>query len=109
LNREGRLLASERMTSSVSSSSSRKDEPALSTREREILDFERGWWMEPAPKAMLVRNRFGISAARYQQVLNRLIDRPEALAYDPMLVRRLRRLRDSRRRRRVATRLGHEV
>jgi hypothetical protein len=42
-------------------------------------------------------------------VLNRLIDRPEALAYDPMLVRRLRRLRDSRRRRRVAARLGHEV
>jgi len=93
------------MRSSVSGG---KRDPALSVREREILDFERGWWLEPEPKAMSIRAHFGISAARYQQVLNRLIDRPEALAYDPMLVRRLRRLRDSRRRRRVAGRLGHE-
>ena len=91
-----------------SSVSGGKRDTALSVREREILDFERGWWLEPEPKAMSVRTRFGISAARYQQVLNRLIDRPEALAYDPMLVRRLRRLRDSRRRRRVAGRLGQE-
>jgi len=81
----------------------------LAPTDREILDFERGWWLEPTPKALAIRRRFGWSAARYQQLLNRLIDRPDALAYDPMLVRRLRRLRDARRRRRVAGRLGHEV
>ena len=71
-----------------------------------MLDFERGWWLEPGPKGGAIRERFGFSAARYQQLLNRLIERPEALTYDPMLVRRLRRLRDVRRRSRVAGRLG---
>ena len=56
-----------------------------------------------------MRERFGFSAARYQQLLNRAIDLPDALAYDPMLVRRLCRLREQRRRRRVATRLGLPV
>jgi hypothetical protein len=55
-----------------------------------------------------VRARFGLSPARYYQLLNRLIDRPEALEYDPMLVQRLRRLRESRRRKRFARRLGLE-
>jgi Protein of unknown function (DUF3263) len=53
-----------------------------------------------------VRTRFGMSAARYYQLLNRLIDQPEALEHDPMLVQRLRRLREVRRRRRFARRLG---
>jgi hypothetical protein len=81
----------------------------LLPRDREILDFERCWWQQPGPKERAVRERFGFSAARYQQLLNRAIDLPEALAYDPMLVRRLRRLREQRRRRRVATRLGLPV
>ena len=81
----------------------------LGHREREILDFERGWWLEPGPKERGVRERFGFSAARYHQLLNRLIELPEALEYDPMLVRRLRRLRDERRRRRAAGRLGVRV
>jgi hypothetical protein len=78
----------------------------LDPRDRAILDFERTWWREPGPKGRLIRERLGISAARYHQLLNRIIDRPEALAFDPMLVRRLRRVRDARRRRRVAGQLG---
>ncbi len=74
----------------------------LAQRWQEILEFERRCWTVRMPKEAAVRGRFGVSAARYYQQLNRLIDHPEALRYDPMLVRRLRRLRDSRRR----TRLG---
>lgn len=75
---------------------------------REILDFERTWWQSPVSKEAAIRERFGISPARYHQLLNRLIDRPEALQHDPMLVRRLRRLREVRRRKRFAGRLGTE-
>lgn len=81
----------------------------LSGRDREVLDFERGWWQEAGPKERAIRERFGFSAARYHQVLNRLIDRPEALVYDPMLVRRLLRIREARRKRRVARRFGQNV
>lgn len=77
-------------------------------RWQDILDFERGWWRGSAHKERAVRARFGLSPARYYQLLNRLIDRPEALAYDPMLVQRLRRLREVRRRERFARRLGLE-
>jgi uncharacterized protein DUF3263 len=73
---------------------------------QDILDFERSWWSSPTQKEAAVRGRFGMSPARYYQLLNRLIDRPEALAYDPMLVRRLRRVREARRRKRFARRLG---
>ena len=75
---------------------------------RDILDFERTWWRSTGTKASAVRTRFGISATRYYQVLNRLLDQQEALEYDPMLVRRLRRLRERRRRERFARRLGPE-
>jgi hypothetical protein len=78
----------------------------LDERTRGILDFERSWWMEGGTKQRRIRERFGISATRYQQLLMRAIDLPEALRYDPMLVRRLRRLRESRRRMRLARRLG---
>lgn len=84
------------------------DVGALDERSRAILDFEREWWKHPAPKEGRIRDRFGISAARYHQLLHRIIDAPEALTYDPMLVRRLRRLRDERRRRRYARGLGVE-
>jgi hypothetical protein len=82
---------------------------ALEERERALLDFEREAWKLGIPKERAVRERFGFSAARYHQRLNRLIDRPEALAYDPMLVRRLRRVREARRRKRTAGRLGIRV
>jgi Protein of unknown function (DUF3263) len=81
-------------------------ETQLDERTRAILDFERSWWTERGTKQRRIRERFGISATRYQQLLMRAIDLPEALRYDPMLVRRLRRLRESRRRMRLARRLG---
>jgi uncharacterized protein DUF3263 len=85
------------------------DARELDERSRGILDFERQWWKLPGPKERAIREGFGISAARYHQLLNRIIDRPEALTFDPMLVRRLRRLREERRRKRYARRLGLEL
>jgi len=81
----------------------------LSEREREILAFERQWWRYAGAKEQAVRELFDMSATRYYQVLNALLDRPAALAYDPMLVKRLRRLRSARQRARSARRLGIEV
>jgi len=81
----------------------------LSERDREILHFERQWWKYAGAKEHAVRENFGMSSTRYYQVLNALIDRPEALAFDPLLVRRLRRLRAARQRARSARRLGFEV
>ncbi|MDQ1395877.1 MAG: hypothetical protein QOG64_1136 [Acidimicrobiaceae bacterium] len=71
---------------------------ALSERDRAILDFERTWWAEPGPKEVAIRTRFDLSPTRYYQVLNDLLESLEALDYDPLVVRRLRRLRDRRRR-----------
>lgn len=82
--------------------------PGLSERDGEILAFERHWWRYAGAKEQAVRDQFGMSATRYYQVLNALIDRPEALAHDPLLVKRLRRLRAARQRARSARRLGIE-
>lgn len=76
---------------------------------RDLLDFERESWKLQIPKERAIRERFGFSPARYHQLLNRALESPAALAYDPMLVRRLHRIRDERRRRRVAGRLGVRV
>jgi hypothetical protein len=81
----------------------------LSEREREILGFERQWWKYAGAKEAAIRELFDMSATRYYQVLNVLIDRPDALALDPMLVKRLRRMRASRQRARSARRLGLET
>ena len=81
----------------------------LSERDREILNFERQWWKYAGVKEQAVREKFDMSSTRYYQVLNALIDRPEALVFDPLLVRRLRRLRAARQRARSARRLGVEV
>ena len=85
------------------------EEVGLAVRDREILEFERAWWKYAGAKEQAVREQFGMSATRYYQVLNALIDRPEALAADPLLVRRLRRLRAARQRQRSARRLGFEI
>lgn len=85
---------------------STSDPRALSSRDRQLLDFERESWKLTVSKERAIRERFGFSPARYRQLLNRAIDLPEALAYDPMLIRRLRRVREARRRRRVADQLG---
>jgi uncharacterized protein DUF3263 len=81
----------------------------LSERDQEILTFERQWWKYAGAKEQAIRELFDMSATRYYQVLNALIDRPEALVHDPMLVKRLRRLRSTRQRARSARRLGIEV
>lgn len=81
----------------------------LSDRDREILEFERHWWKYAGAKETAVREKFDMSSTRYYQVLNALIDRPEALESDPLLVRRLRRLRSARQRQRSARRLGFEL
>jgi hypothetical protein len=81
----------------------------LSQRDREILEFERHWWKYAGAKEQAVREKFDMSSTRYYQVLNALIDRPEALEADPLLVRRLRRLRASRQRQRSARRLGFDI
>jgi hypothetical protein len=80
----------------------------LADRDRAILDFERQWWRYAGAKEQAVRELFDMSATRYYQVLNALIDRPEALVHDPMLVKRLRRMRSSRQRARSARRLGFD-
>jgi hypothetical protein len=81
----------------------------LTRRDREILMFERQWWKYAGAKEQAVRELFDMSATRYYQVLNALIDTPAALAADPLLVKRLRRLRASRQRQRSARRLGIDV
>lgn len=68
----------------------------LSDTEREILDFEKQWWRNPGAKEQAIRDRFDLSGTRYYQLLNALLERPAALAYDPALVKRLRRLRSER-------------
>ncbi|HET7432563.1 MAG TPA: DUF3263 domain-containing protein [Nocardioides sp.] len=81
----------------------------LGERDQDILAFERQWWKYAGAKETAILESFDMSATRYYQVLNALIDRPEALAADPLLVRRLRRMRAERQRVRSARRLGFEV
>ena len=78
-------------------------------RDDAILAFERQWWKYAGAKESAIRELFDMSATRYYQVLNALLDRPEAMAFDPMLVKRLRRLRAARQRARSARRLGASV
>lgn len=73
----------------------------LSERDRAILDFEQQWWTLPGPKEAGIKEHLSISATNYYQLLGRLIDSPEALRHDPLVVRRLRRVRQRRRRVRV--------
>lgn len=82
------------------------DDPPLDPLARDLLDFERGCWKLSVTKERAIRERFGFSPTRYHQMLNRSLDLPSALAHDPMLVRRLRRIRASRKRKRVADQLG---
>jgi hypothetical protein len=70
--------------------------PALTDREADILTFERQWWRYAGAKEDALRELFGMSATQYYQVLNALIDTESALAHDPMLVKRLRRMRAAR-------------
>jgi hypothetical protein len=84
-------------------------ESSLDERSRAILDFERGWWRFAGAKEQAIREQFDLSATRYYQVLNELVDDDEALAYDPMLVRRLRRMRAARQRQRAERRTSADA
>ncbi len=81
----------------------------LSDRDRRILEFERQWWKYAGAKEQAIRDLFDMSGTRYYQILNGLIDDPQALAFDPMLVKRLRRMRAARQRARSARRLGVDL
>jgi len=79
---------------------------ALTALQQRVLDFEQQWWRNPGAKEQAVRDTFDLSATRYYQLLNHLLDQPAALRYDPVLVRRLRRLRSDRLRARSGGSVG---
>jgi hypothetical protein len=80
-------------------------EDALPEREARILLFEREWWRHGGAKEASIRTEFGLGVTEYYQVLNSLLDNDAAFARDPMLVKRLRRMRESRQRSREARQL----
>ena len=80
-----------------------------SSGDHDILAVERQWWKYAGDKEEAIKELFSMSATRYYQVLNALVDRPEALAADPMLVKRLRRVRATRQKAKAARRLGFEL
>lgn len=83
----------------TSRGSCKRGEPmALTDEDRLILDFEQGWWLLPGAKEDAIRSQLAMSPSSYYRALAELIERPEALAYDPLLVRRIRRTREQRRR-----------
>ncbi|MDE9367280.1 DUF3263 domain-containing protein [Luteipulveratus sp. YIM 133132] len=94
------------MSAAEQQQSSREE---LTDRDQQILAFERQWWKYPGAKEQMIREQFEMSSTRYYQVLNTLLDSPVALEHDPMLVKRLRRLRASRQKQRSARRLGIEI
>jgi hypothetical protein len=77
-------------------------ETALTDLDLRLLGFERDWAARVGAKEAAIRSEFGLPAARYYQMLYVLIDSPAALRHDPLLVRRLQRLRDARTRSRAA-------
>jgi hypothetical protein len=73
----------------------------LSARERAVLDFEREWWKLPGRKNIEIRARFAMSSSSYYRMLHALLERPEAGAYDPLTVLRVRKRREQARRVRI--------
>ncbi len=80
----------------------------LTDRDIDVLEFERSWWKHAGVKEQAIRERFNMSATRYYQLLNELLENPAAMEHDPILVKRLKRLRMYRQRQRVARLLGAE-
>jgi hypothetical protein len=68
----------------------------LSEKDQRVLDFEGSWWLYPQPKDRAIPEYLGMSATRYYQALRRLMDDDAAMAYAPMTVSRLRRVRRDR-------------
>ena len=80
----------------------------LTKRDIEVLDFERSWWKHAGVKEQAIKERFDMSATRYYQLLNELLENAEAMDQDPILIKRLKRLRSYRQKQRVARLLGDE-
>ena len=81
----------------------------LTQLEIEMLDFERTWWRYAGVKESSIKELFNLTPPAYYQLLNNLIDRNEALLAEPILVKRLRRLRDSRTAQRSSSKLGFSL
>ncbi|MGH9102305.1 MAG: DUF3263 domain-containing protein [Acidimicrobiales bacterium] len=81
---------------------------ALTDRQRAILDLERSWWRAHSSKGVVIRDRLGLSPARYYTLLADLAGSPDAEAYDPLVVRRVRKRRSERRRARFEGRPAGE-
>lgn len=81
----------------------------LTDTEARILEFEKQWWRYAGAKESAIRELFDMSATRYYQVLNGLLDNPAALSAEPLLVKRLRRMRQARHRERSARRLAGDA
>jgi len=81
----------------------------LTKLEIEMLDFERTWWRYAGVKESSIKELFNLTPPAYYQLLNNLIDQSEALLAEPILVKRLRRLRDSRTAQRSSSKLGFSL
>ena len=101
--------AQEHLSTADSVAAGTSPESSLSSRDQQMLALERQWWKYAGAKEQAIRELFDLSATHYYQILNALIDTEAALAHDPMLVKRLRRLRTSRQRARTARRLGSDA
>ena len=88
---------------------SQPDSNGLTKLEIEMLDFERTWWRYAGVKESSIKELFNLTPPAYYQLLNNLIDRSEALIAEPILVKRLRRLRDSRAAQRSSSKLGFSL
>jgi hypothetical protein len=80
----------------------------LSQRDRAILDFEQSWWESATPRDQAVREQFQLTESEYAEVLNQLIASEAALLAEPLLIRRLRRLRDRRRQQHIDRRTADQ-
>ena len=85
------------------------DNAGLSELEIKMLDFERGWWRYAGAKESSIKELFNMTPPAYYQALNNLIDREVALLAQPILVKRLRRLREGRTSARSARKLGFNL
>ncbi|MCU1521555.1 MAG: hypothetical protein JWN19_1940 [Arthrobacter sp.] len=101
--------AQEHLSTAESFAGEAPTDSPLTDRDQQMLALERQWWKYAGAKEQAIRELFDLSATHYYQILNALIDTEAALAHDPMLVKRLRRLRTSRQRARTARRLGSDA
>ena len=78
----------------------------LSELELKMLEFERTWWRHAGAKESSIKELFNLTPPAYYQMLNNLIDREAALLAEPLLVKRLLRVRQQRNAARSSSKLG---